>query len=391
MTDLELFFKPVDRERIEFVSTDAMRIGNKVRVHTAGQFPDLEGVKVALVGIEEQRNAVNNKGCDLAADAVRKQFFRLFASDKMPITADLGTLISGNSVSDTYFLLAEILAKLIQHNIIPILVGGSQDITYANYMAYERLEQAVNIVSIDSRFDIGKAEQELNAETYIGKIILKQPNYLFNYSNIGYQTYFVDHHDAALMDELFFDRYRLGLAKNNIMNCEPIIRNSDIFSLDMSALSFACSPGCKQASPNGFNGVEICQLAYYAGISNKITSFGLYEYNPLYDIANQSAMLCAQILWHFLDGIMDRTDDQPNVAPHNYLKYYVALHDNIYQIVFYKHKINGLWWMEVPMDAKDHVKFRRHYLVPCSQKDYQIACQNEVPDRWLQTFNKIKH
>jgi arginase family enzyme len=303
----------------------------------------------------------------------------------------LGNLKIGKQPNDTYTALSEIMADLIADDIIPIVLGGSQDITYANYLAYEKLNRVTNIVSIDPQFDIGRENEPLCSNAYINRIILRQPNFLFNYSNIGYQTYFVDSSEIELMDKLLFDTHRLGLARMDLIECEPIIRNADILSLDVSAIRFSDSPGCKNVSPNGFFGDEICKMAQLAGVSDKLSSFGIYEYNPTCDIANQTGMLIAEILWYFIDGVSIRKQDIPNFAKNNFYKYFVSLHENAYEIVFYKSKDSGLWWMEIPIENAESSKFSRHYIVPCSAKDYEFACSNDdIPERWMQTYKKIK-
>ena len=99
--------------------------------------------------------------------------------------------------------------------IIPVILGGSQDLTYANYRAYESLGRVINILAIDPMFDLGTTEQELDSRSYLNKIILHQPNFLFNYTNLGYQTYFVDPGSVGLMKNLYFDIYRLGTSEHN--------------------------------------------------------------------------------------------------------------------------------------------------------------------------------
>ncbi|MDR1878264.1 MAG: formimidoylglutamase [Bacteroidales bacterium] len=388
---MELFLNPVDTAVIyssEEVSGNTM--GSKIKIHTVDAFPDLSGADIALIGIEEDRNAYNNTGCSLAPDIIRRQFYRLYYQKTMPQIVDLGNLIIGKHPADTYVALSDILAELISYDIIPVILGGSQDLTYANYLAYEKLNRIVNIVAIDRQFDIGREDKPLFSNAYLNKIILKQPNFLFNYSNIGYQTYFVDPAETELMEKLLFDTCRLGIARKDIVECEPVIRSADILSLDMSALRFADSPGCKNITPNGFSGEEICKIAQLAGINDKLSSFGIYEYNPLCDLADQSAILIAEIIWYFIDGISMRAHDTPDLVKNNFYKYFVSLHDNAYEIVFYKSKDSGLWWMEIPINEAQRSRYKRHYIVPCSLKDYEIACTNEIPDRWLQTYKKIK-
>jgi arginase family enzyme len=393
MKDIELFFFPVNPDVLDGCD-DAIgnKMANNIRIHTVGNFPDMSNATIALIGVEEERNAYNNKGCSFAPDMVRRSFYQLYYQEKMPRIVDFGNLRIGKQISDTYAVLSDIIASLIENKIIPVIIGGSQDLTYASYLAYEKLNHIANIVSIDPRFDIGREDLPLLSNAYINRIILRQPNYLLNYSNIGYQTYFVDPAEIELMDKLLFDSHRLGLARMDLIECEPIIRNADIFSLDMSAMRFAYSPGCNNASPNGFSGDEICKMVQWAGVSSKLSSFGIYEYNPTCDIANQSGILIAEILWYFMDGVSLRTDNIPNPSTRedHFNMYSVALHEGAYEIVFYKNKESGLWWMEVPIERKDYLKFGRHYIVPCSPKDYEIACSNEIPERWLQTYKKIK-
>ena len=111
-------------------------------------------------------------------------------------------------------------------------------------------------------------------------IILHQPNYLFNYTNIGYQTYFVDQDAVRLMKKMFFDTYRLGFVNRNIEEMEPMVRNADMLSFDISSIRQSDAPGCANATPNGFYGEQACQIMRFAGMSDKLTSLGIYEYDP---------------------------------------------------------------------------------------------------------------
>ncbi len=389
---LQDYFHPLYIEELDFFSSNhtTQLIGDNIYIHTEDKaFPAISNFKIVLFGVNEEKNAYNNSGCSQSPNEIRKQFYQLYRHSNMPPIADLGNLKIGITANDTYIALSDILIKIIEQGVIPIILGGSQDLTYANYCAYEKLNQVINITSIDAKFDIGNEDIAFKSNSYLHKIILKQPNYLFNYSNIGYQTYLVNNEEELLMDNLYFDAHRLGLVQEDIIDVEPIIRNTDLLSLDMSAVRFSDSPGCRHSTPNGFTGREICQLARYAGVSSKLSSFGIYEYNPSYDIASQSAKLISQIIWYFIDGYIIRQNDAPDMIKKNYYKYFVSLYDNAYEIVFYKSKVSNLWWMEIPCNNKNPL-YNRHYIIPCSLKDYEKACNNEIPERWLQTYKKIK-
>lgn len=391
-TQIASYFSPLSLEDLEYnlPLDDKRHIGGNLRLHTeeAG-FPSLEAVRIVLIGVPEERKAYDNVGCSMAPDEIRKAFYRLYRMNDMPATADLGNFRVGKEINDTYHALAEVLAFLISQRILPVILGGSQDLTYANYLAYEQLQEVVNITSVDPRFNIGNKLSEDSSDAYFHKIILRQPNYLFNYSNLGYQTYLVSPDDVALMEKLRFDATRLGLLQEDIHQCEPILRDSAIVSIDMAAVRFSDAPGCRQVTPNGLSGKEICTISRYAGASGRVGAFGIYEYNPSCDIANQSTMLIAEMLWYFLEGFNYRSNEQPDLLQDNCVKYIVELQQRLYQINFYESKTSHLWWMEVPC-ADKKAKFERMYLIPCTRKDYETACQGELPERWLSTYQKLE-
>jgi len=391
--DLSIYLQPVDVPDFDMEGVmHERRMGDVIDSYTEdGSFPDIENVDLAIIGVNESRRAVNNLGSEKAPDNVRKYLYALYSSSVKSKIVDLGNIASGAEVDDTYFALKSIVSELLQRGIIPIIIGGSQDLTYANYLAYEKMGQIINITSIDSHFNLGNAEEVFNSRSYLSKIILHQPNYLFNYTNLGYQTYFVDQAAVDLMKNLFFDVYRLAHVRANMMEAEPMVRNADLLSFDVSSIRQSDAPGNGNASPNGFYGEEACQIARYAGLSDKLTSIGFYELNPELDYNGQTAHLVAQMIWYFIEGFYQRKGDFPHKQREKYLKYTVAIElDSEHQIIFYKSKNSGRWWMQVPLEnPMSQSKYERHFMVPCSLSDYQMATKGEIPDRWWQVYQKL--
>lgn len=384
--DISIYFQPVNTD--DFLSEE-YPLGKKLTYYTEKSgFPEIEGLDIVIIGVNEDRNSVNNEGCALAPDYIREKLYRLYPMHPDLKIADLGNIKAGHSTNDTYFALSTVLYEVIKKNAVPVILGGSQDLTFAQYTAYQMLGQTINIVSVDSTFNIGAIDQEINSNSYLGKIIMHEPSFLFNFSNIGYQTYFVGNESVELMAKLFFDTYRLGFVRSNLEETEPIVRNADMLSFDISSIRQADAPGNNNASPNGFYGEEACQITRYAGLSDKLTSIGFYETNPKYDINNQTSHLLAQMIWYFLDGFYNRKKDFPLNSKHGFVKYRVAVKNTEHEIVFYKSKKSDRWWMEVPyQDYK--TKYYRHHIIPCSYKDYQTACNEEMPDRWWLGFQKL--
>lgn len=385
MSDIAHFFTPLDISTEQFTEES---FGKNFQLYTR-DFPELAGVHIAIFGVCEDRLAASNKGSALAPDEVRKHLYNLFPAGFSPKIADLGNIMPGHTEKDTFYALSETIDYLIRQEIIPFIIGGSQDLTYAQFRGYERLEQTINVVTVDPSFDIGSADDELSNKSFLGKIILHQPNYLFNYSNVGYQSYLVSPSSLNMMSKLYFDTYRLGQIRDNITEAEPVIRHADMISFDMGVIKNSDAPAQEEASPNGIYAEEACQLMRYAGMNDKLTSVGIYELNPLFDVKGKTASLAAQMIWCFIDGYYNRRKDQPSRNNPDYTRFNVFLQENKYQVNFYKSAKSDRWWMEVPYPPDKHLKFERHTLIPCSYKDYEVACKDEIPDRWWQTYQKL--
>ncbi len=367
-------------------------LGSKIEVYHA-DFPDLDESKfdIALIGVLEDRNSLNNTGSAFAPDVFRQKFYELNEGNYTSRIIDLGNIKAGDRVSDTYVALKLLVAELLRRNILPVIIGGGQDLTYAQFMAYEELEQKVDLLVVDSHFDLDENMEgtiETTSASYLNKIFLHEPNFLFNFSNIGYQTYFVNQESLKVMDKLYFDVHRLGDFSNKINTAEPIIRNANMISFDISAVRSSDAAGNANATPNGFYGEDACQIARYAGMNDKLSSIGFYEYNPEYDLNGQTALLLAQMVWYFVDGFYSRKKEFPMLPKSQYTTYRASLKDGSHELVFVKSKKSDRWWMQVPYPT-GLSKNERHHLVPCRYEDYQTANSGEMPDLWWRTYQKL--
>lgn len=389
--NINVFLNNIDQDFIDKCNLYHPRqIGNTITLFDNNDEDlDLSIFKLAIIGVEEERNSFDNKGCREAPNAIRKQFYQLFNHWSELKIIDLGNIKTGFEIEDTYYALNNVVMTLMKYHIVPIILGGSQDLTFPIYQVYENTGKLVNITSIDSRFDIGQDNENLNSNSYLSYIILHQPNFLFNYTNIGYQSYYIDNQNIKLMKDLLFDVHRIGKIRNNIELTEPLIRNADILTIDISALKAADAPGIRNNSPNGFSSEEGCQMTRYAGLNNKLTSIGFFEYNPSYDINNVTANTISQMIWYFIEGFNSRIYDFPHYDSLDFKRYNVKLENIDDEIVFLCHKITGKWWMDLSFKSKNREKYERHHYIPCSQEDYDLTMQNEIPDKWWQFYQKL--
>ena len=380
------FLSPVqDRIVDQIEQLHGQAIGKKLMIHSSNNKPDLEGVKIAILGVLESRNSVDYIGEEFQLSEIRKALYKLFPGNWLHGMADLGDIQKGSSVEDTYFALIQVVSSLVNANIIPVIIGGSQDLTYANYRAYDKISSMVNIVNIDKSFDLGDSSKPINNGSYLGKIILEQPYNLFNYTAIGFQTYFNSQEEIDLMEKLYFESYRLGDISHSISLVEPVLRDADIVTLDLNSVKSSEVSLKQKHSPNGFNGREVCAISRYAGISNKVSSFGVYEYNPSKD-DEATAMLVAQILWYFIEGVNCRVNDDDFNDQSNFQKFTVLVEDE--ELVFYKSKKTGRWWIEIPFLEYSNTKSRQHPLLSCMYDDYESATKGVIPERWYKAYKK---
>jgi arginase family enzyme len=376
------FLEPVNEGILKFISSlSSQELGSKIVLHTQDQFPDISRITIAIVGVlEDRRNSNVINEVDL--NAVRKRLYSMFPGNWDASIADLGDIRAGNSVEDTYFALKKVTSRLIRNKVIPIVLGGSQDLTYALYRAYDDLEQMVNMVAVDNKFDFGKENETVSANSYLTKIIIDEPNNLFNYCNIGYQTYYNSQEEIDLIEKLFFDAYRLGEISNNIALAEPVFRDADLVSIDLNSVKSSESGNLIAFEPNGFNGKEICSLARYAGISDKVSCLGIFNHNS----TAPEAVIIAQMVWYFIEGYHYRSKEYPFGSRATYLKYIVPLEEE--ELVFYKSDKTDRWWIEIPFESNGHNKLKRNTLLPCSYDEYLSACNQELPERWWKAQRK---
>ena len=381
------FLTPVDDLILSHMDLNSSLIlGNRITIHSDSiSPPELDNVDIAIIGVSEYRNSNNSLGENFSLMEIRKTFYSLFPGNWSLNLVDLGDLKLGNSVSDTYLALESIVSGLLKNNIIPVIVGGSQDLTYANYRSYDFLQKTVNIVNVDSNFDLGDSSKPIKNNSYLGKIILDKPHNLFNYSTLGYQTYFNSQEEIDLMDKLYFEAYRLGELSNNIRYVEPVLRDANIVTLDLKSVRSSELSSKQKFSPNGFSGKEICAISRYAGISNKVSSFGIYEYIPSVE-DEATEMLIAQILWYFIEGVNCRVMDSNFYNEDDFQKYTVLIDDQ--ELVFLKSVKSSRWWVEIPFLQNSNNKLEEHSLLPCMHQDYVDASKGVIPERWYKAQKK---
>ena len=374
---------PVSEEAIlSMVLRPKQALGRNIEIHTKQfGFPEIQGCKIAIIGLEETRNAFFTV-VDYQLDDFRKSFYQLFPGNWNFKICDLGDLPNGETPEDTYFALKEICHYLKQINVVTIVLGGSHDMVFPLYESYQMNKQLVNFVSVDNQFDFSQEEELISGRSYMSRIIMEQPNYLLNYSNLGYQSYYIAQEELDLMDKLHFESVRLGALLDDVRQSEPYFRDADVASFDMKSLSWQAT-GSSSGNPNGIDARTVCALARYAGISDRLSIFGLFELIP----SNVFHKLLAQIVWYFIEGFNCRFAEYPVLTSDGFIKYTVTLSDR--ELVFHQSEKSDRWWMEITNESYLSNKIKTNALLPCTHKDYLEACNDKLPEKWLKATKRI--
>ncbi|HMZ47273.1 MAG TPA: arginase family protein, partial [Chitinophagaceae bacterium] len=289
--------------------------------------------------------------------------------------ADLGNIKIGTTIQDTYAALKTVVRELINNNKKVIILGGSHDVTTAQYGAYSALNKIIEVTNIDATIDLD-IESNLLSNYFLMEMLCGSPNFIKHYNHIGFQSYLVHPTMLETIDKLRFDCFRVGKVKENIEEMEPVIRNSNMVSFDIASIQNAYAPYNK-VSPNGFTGEEACTLMQFAGLSNNVSTVGIYGFNNAKeDVHNLTAKQISQMLWYFMDGVYKSKHESAIEHSQNFNEFHLFLAGE--PASFLQSKRTGRWWMQLP-DGK---------YIACSQSDYILAASEELPERWLRAIER---
>jgi len=349
------------------------QLGKHIKVNEH-ELPDITDADIVIIGAGETRGAGYAVNEHAAADAVRSALYNLYYWHSQVTIADLGNVRLGQSIQDSYAALRTVISELILQNKKVIIIGGSHDLTLPQYHAYTSIPTLVNAVVADAKIDLD-LEARLPADHFLEELFTGLPNHLNHYAHIGFQSYFMHPHMLETIDKLRFDCFRLGVVREDIEEMEPVIRDSHMMSFDISAIQNAQAPA-NIITPNGFNGEEACVLMQYAGMSWKTSTIGLYGYQAELDRNNMTATQIAQMIWYIIDGVQKGKKEAALSDSDRFKEFHIAFSD--IETNFLQSKSTGRWWMQM----------HNNDWAPCSYKDYLVASNNEIPERWLRALER---
>jgi len=368
------FFQPITGA----ISANKLQEGQIGHLLINQSLDDFFESKICLVGLNEEKYG---QSCE----SIRRSFYSYYHRPNFPKIYDLGNINEEVFYTEKERFY-EIVKACIEHNKLLLFMGGSQQFLYDLKLAYASAKQYINMATIQSKFCIDDDGDELSETNFLYRVFASKPNYLFHYSQLGYQNYLVKPETLDIVKEMNFDAIRLGELRDNITHAEPYLRDIDILGISTKSLKQGETGGQPECSPNGLYAEELAQLCKYAGMSDKLSSVGFFDYDSLYDANGVCAHLIAQSIWCFIEGFSERLYENPTSNSNSFVKFIVHNDEMNLDLTFIKSEKSGRWWIEMP---KDKALLKQQFYIPCNYLDYETALDGDIPVRWLKGFQKL--
>ena len=368
---LDNWLSPIKLEKLIQQEMQTYHLGHHLLIHSSSNgLPALDNVQIGIIGLSPE-----------SADPIRKHLYQLSYGFSGLKIADLG-----NFRKKSLEFCISALAEIRSAGLLPLLIGDDLVFVQSLYRALKLNYPSINITAVDERIPLSANASDSSSALYLNPLLHSKDKDVLQIGLLGSQMHFIPSETFGYVQEQNFDLVRLGDAKANLENLEPIIRNAELSGINVQALKSFELPAVPKPTPSGFDIIEASRMARYAGMSDKLKAFYLLGYAPKIDLQNQSAFAIAEILWYFIDGFYHRKGDYP-ISTEGLIEYIVSLKQYDYDLTFWKSKLSGRWWIQVPLKVR--TRDQRHRLIPCSHADYKRACQDELPDRLVKAFKRF--
>jgi formiminoglutamase len=309
MNDSFQHLTPAD-EKVFFRKRDR----NDVRLGEIVPQTKYEESSIVIIGCPQDEGVRRNggrEGAALAPEAIRREFYRLTPFGIHHRICDLGD-VGGGSLEETHDNLTAVVKKVLEDKKKIIVIGGGNDVSYADGRAMSEVFGAGNWlgVNVDAYFDVhiqperssGTPYRQLLEEKLIRNDYLYEIAYQPQLVSPVYYRYLQNLGVNMVSVEQLRSRETADLELRELMR-QKFIRHSQsltaFFAFDMHAVRQSDAPGTSAPSPIGLRSGEFLNLVQFAAklVNTKIVEFT--EVNPNFDVDNRTTKLVAVAMHRF--------------------------------------------------------------------------------------------
>ena len=296
----ELFYSRKDPNDI--------RLGDIVRYKER----DYSDCKVVLVGCPQDVGVERNMGRVGAKHApreIRKALYKypVSKSHEDLLLFDAGDLNVNGELEEVHERLMEVVKHFLKDHKKVIVLGGGNDISYADCRALSESTKNRNILAfnVDRHLDV-RAQERRNSGTPYRQLLEEKFVEPANFHEVGINSYSNSPIYTKYLLKLGVNIHYLGdLREFGIKDkINQILEESETRSIfwgfDMDVVRAVEAPGVSDPSPMGFTARGVCEIADCAAADPRTRIIEITEVNPEYDKDGITAKLAANIIMRAL-------------------------------------------------------------------------------------------
>lgn len=290
---------------------------------------ELASIRICLLGVPQDIGVQRNGGRAGARNgpaAFREQFYKLtpfyaVGTIDHPDTffLDLGDLrCEGIELEEIHWRQEQIVLHALQNGWIPIIVGGGHDIAFPNGLAMGRAYDSIGILNFDSHLDVRPLIEGQKAHSgspfrqlLTHPDVFIPPGCLIEFGaqwflNAESHWEFLKSEEATIywLHDIRNDGFP-EVFERSVKKLKAAVEGIYV-TFDLDGIISSEAPGVSAPAAIGLTGYEYCYAAYLLGKEPIVKMMDVAELNPSYDVDNRTAKIAAQVVAHFIAGVIRR-------------------------------------------------------------------------------------
>lgn len=280
-----------------------------------------------LIGCPQHEGIQRNNGrigAEKAPNKIREQLYKLQVQKEHPVklfdAGNIGTdffdasdglnLLDAevpDALDKVHDSLTKAVSGFLRDGKKVIVLGGGNDISYADIRALSEAEREISAINIDAHLDMRIADEMTSGTPYRKAIedhyLVPQHFYEFGIRPESNGAYYLENaRELGVNIHFLTDLIQKGVVSSFKKILDKVGERPLFLGLDMDSIQASDAPGVSASSPIGLSGREVMQIIHQAKQKENLKLFEITEVNPKYDVDDRTVKLAAQLVYKFLFG-----------------------------------------------------------------------------------------